>query len=61
MIPRMILVLCLSHPPTPYTGLETIRAFGATQRFVSEHLRRMNHNHKLYYHMIMGQTWLTVR
>jgi ABC-type multidrug transport system fused ATPase/permease subunit len=43
------------------SGLETIRAFGETPRFIAEHAGRMNRNQKLYFHLVMCQTWLTSR
>lgn len=43
------------------SGLETIRAFGATDRFVLDHCDKMNRNQKLYFHLWMCQTWLTSR
>lgn len=42
-------------------GLETIRAFGDNRRFLSNHLSRMEINHKLFFHLWMCVSWMTVR
>lgn len=42
-------------------GLETIRAFGDTSRFLQQHLLRMDRNQKLFYHLWMCISWMTVR
>lgn len=43
------------------TGLETIRAYGDTDRFLRMHLKRMNRNHKLVFHLWVCVSWMTIR
>ena len=43
------------------SGLDTIRAYGATARFLSAHLGRMNRNQKFFWHLWMSTSWMTVR
>jgi ABC-type multidrug transport system fused ATPase/permease subunit len=43
------------------TGLETIRAFGDTSRFLHTHSQRMKRNQKLMYHLSMCTSWMTIR
>lgn len=42
-------------------GLDTIRAFGDSPRFAREHEARMDRNHKLFYHLWMCISWMTIR
>lgn len=42
-------------------GLETIRAFGDTGRFLALHEQRMSRNLKFFYHLWMAMCWVTVR
>jgi ABC-type multidrug transport system fused ATPase/permease subunit len=42
-------------------GLETIRAYGDTDRFCATHLTRMDRNQKFFFHMWMCMSWVTVR
>lgn len=42
-------------------GLETIRAFGDTSRFLMAHRRRMDGNKKLLFHQWVCMSWMTVR
>eukprot|EP00981_Chlorochromonas_danica_P010658 scaffold3296_cov159-Ochromonas_danica.AAC.25 len=42
-------------------GLETIRAFGDTSRFLMAHRRRMDTNKKLLFHQWICMSWMTVR
>ncbi|RYH19548.1 ATP-binding cassette domain-containing protein [archaeon] len=42
-------------------GLETIRAYKDSPRFLSGHLRRMNANQKCLYHLWIAMSWMTVR
>ena len=43
------------------TGLETIRAYGDTQRFLRNYLTRMERNEKFFYHLWMSMSWVTAR
>ena len=43
------------------TGLETIRAYGDTDRFFQNYLRRMERNEKYFYHLWMCMSWVTAR
>lgn len=43
------------------TGLETIRAYGDTDRFFQNYLARMERNEKLFYHLWMSMSWVTAR
>jgi ATP-binding cassette subfamily C (CFTR/MRP) protein 1 len=43
------------------TGLETIRAYGATERVLHAHTERMERNQKFFYHMWMVTCWITGR
>lgn len=42
-------------------GLETIRAYGDTDRFLKIFEKRLNRNHKLMYHSQMVASWMTIR
>ena len=42
-------------------GLETIRAYGDTDRFLKLLETRLNRNHKLMYHSSIVASWMTVR
>ena len=42
-------------------GLETIRAYNATDRFLANHRVRMDFNHKFFYTFWMCTSWVTVR
>mmetsp|Transcript_9429 Transcript_9429/g.15612 ORF Transcript_9429/g.15612 Transcript_9429/m.15612 type:complete len:1368 (+) Transcript_9429:191-4294(+) len=43
------------------TGLETIRAYGDSPRFLKIFQSRMERNHKLFYHLWMSMSWVTAR
>jgi ABC-type multidrug transport system fused ATPase/permease subunit len=43
------------------TGLETIRAYGDTDRFFQNYLARMERNEKFFYHLWMCMSWVTAR
>ncbi|KAI9002587.1 hypothetical protein DFJ74DRAFT_696267 [Hyaloraphidium curvatum] len=43
------------------SGLSTIRAYGASNRFESENLRRLDNNNIAYYLSIMIQRWIALR
>lgn len=43
------------------TGLETIRAYGDSARFLLSHRRRMDKNHKISYHLWSCMNWVTAR
>lgn len=43
------------------TGLETIRAFGDTQRFSRNHLQLMENNQRFFFHLWISISWMTVR
>lgn len=43
------------------SGLETIRAYGDTNRFLNTHLVRMNLNQKLMFHQFVCMTWMGLR
>jgi ABC-type multidrug transport system fused ATPase/permease subunit len=42
-------------------GLDTIRAYGDVNRFVSNHLKRMARNNKISFHMAMAVSYTTAR
>lgn len=48
--------ICLS-----VSGLETIRAYGDTSRFMTNYFIRMEYNHKFFFHLWMCLSWVTVR
>ena len=43
------------------SGLDTIRAYGHTSRFLGCHQLRMERNMRFYYHLWMSMSWVTVR
>lgn len=43
------------------SGLDTIRAYGATSRFLATHRKKMDRNQKLYFHLWMCMSWVTAR
>ena len=43
------------------TGLETIRAYGDTARFYLTHRKRMDKNHKIFFHLWTCMSWVTAR
>lgn len=43
------------------TGLDTIRAYGDTGRFLNTHLQKSEHNLKFYFHLWMAMSWCTAR
>ena len=43
------------------SGLETIRAYGDTDRFIRIFDKRMRRNHKLLYHSFIVASWMTIR
>jgi len=43
------------------SGINTIRAYNATERFFLTHLQRMDNNQKVYYHLWMCMNWVTAR
>lgn len=42
-------------------GLETIRAYGAMERFLATHQKRMDYNHKFFWTFWMCTSWVTAR
>jgi ABC-type multidrug transport system fused ATPase/permease subunit len=42
-------------------GLETIRAYGENERFIGNHVQRMNRNQKIAFHSLMAMSWVTAR
>jgi len=42
-------------------GLETIRAYGASERFLNTHRARMDVNHKFFWTFWMCTSWVTAR
>jgi ATP-binding cassette subfamily C (CFTR/MRP) protein 1 len=50
-----------SHFSETVTGASSIRAYNATQRFVSESNRKVDANHSCYYASLVSSRWLTVR
>ncbi len=43
------------------TGLETIRAYGDNERFLSTHMKRMQRNQNFMYHLYLCSSWMTIR
>ena len=43
------------------TGLETIRAYGDTERFEMTHRLRMERNNKVFFHLWCCMSWVTAR
>jgi ABC-type multidrug transport system fused ATPase/permease subunit len=43
------------------TGLDTLRAFGATGRFLRDHTAKMDANVGCFFHLWMSTCWVTVR
>lgn len=43
------------------SGLDTIRAYDDTPRFLLSHRRRMEYNMKFYFHLWMCMSWVTAR
>jgi ABC-type multidrug transport system fused ATPase/permease subunit len=43
------------------SGLETIRAYSDTDRFLKIFEKRLNRNHKLLYHSFIVASWMTIR
>lgn len=43
------------------TGLDTIRAYAATGRFLSQHRAKMETNQKYFFHLWMATSWMTGR
>ena len=50
-----------SHFGETISGAPTIRAYNATQRFVDENERKIDHNQTCYYPTFVSSRWLSVR
>jgi ABC-type multidrug transport system fused ATPase/permease subunit len=44
-----------------FSGVSTIRAFGAESRFVAENMQRLDANHRAFYFLWASNRWLHIR
>jgi ATP-binding cassette, subfamily C (CFTR/MRP), member 1 len=43
------------------TGIDTIRAYGDTDRFLQTYFKKMEYHEKFFYHLWMSMSWVTAR